>query len=178
MTDQILVQREPHSNIVRRIPLKDGIPHGTAEIYQYGDLLETIEYKYGVRNGDTVEYYADGKTRFRVTPYRDDVQHGTEIRYSPSGEIISTDQWVDGAQHGIELTYRGHDLVEVQRWKAGKRHGICSYYDDDLGWAHHTFVHGERVENVSKLQFLVLFGHQMPQVDQIPQYQTGEDKGI
>jgi len=64
--------------------------HGTLEYYKYKYgkkvILERVQYKYGIRNGQSEEYYPNGKIK-KIENYLNDELDGFIISYDKLGDI-------------------------------------------------------------------------------------------
>lgn len=126
-----------------------------------GDFLS----KDSILNGSMVErttYHAQGDPA-AITPYENDLVHGTRQTFFPGGLPNTVEQWAYGRQDGITLVYQngekiaevpyingkkngierrfrdGSLLVEEVSWLNNVQHGICKIYVDGetkVEWYH------------------------------------------
>ena len=100
----------------------NGIKDGISIHWNFGTKLEEGTYKAGRKIGVWTEWNLIGKKKQTET-YLDGVLHGAVITYSPfTGQVASTEQWVNGQRHGLYTVYRQDGSVEsVTRYVNGVR---------------------------------------------------------
>ncbi len=113
---------------------KNGTLHGFTELYDgNGRLQKKTPYKEGVIDGVQVRFSDTGAV-IGKTPFRVGQEHGVERWYAEDGTLTAYREWEDGRQHGRDIEWHPDDypsgvrLYRFQRWKNGKKHGLCVYY--------------------------------------------------
>ena len=72
--------------------------------------------------------FANGSIHIKRN-YLDGKQHGNEITYYANGKIKLIRRFILGKQNGVEKCfYRAGQLKYIERWKEGAKNGIATYY--------------------------------------------------
>jgi len=83
----------------------DGLLHGKQYTYfENGNPTEIITYNKGIKEGEWIEFYSDGKVNVKGI-YKDDKLNGPIVYYYPNGEVRKKGQYTMGVKKGIWLTF-------------------------------------------------------------------------
>ena len=134
-TFTISIKKYPSGNIRNRIPAVKIKKNGkeawvqNGEVFEYYDkpgeiILSKTSYKMGIREGETIKYYEDGKP-YMVWPYINNKIDGVVKKYYPTGELLSEQPYKMG-QLGVgtvEYNKDGKTLStpELKVWFEDKR---------------------------------------------------------
>ncbi len=139
------IQRDFHDNarVKWEKTFFDGEPHGiwkeydstgviiNSLIYQYGRLLgEGIIDSAGIKQGDWIEYYADGSVRAKGA-YQDGERFSKWIFYHENGEIEQTGKYGAGGRERGEWRwyFNNGDLHRVENFRKGLEDGPLTEYN-------------------------------------------------
>jgi len=137
--------RTPENEVESRI--QDG--HGTR-------ICRSMEgqkvAKESFQNGSKIEridFYANGEPK-SVTPFANNLPHGTRLTFLMGGVPNSIEQWVHGLQEGDTVLYQNGARVAKIPYLRGKKEGVAHYYRDNgelaekISW-HEGQMHGPRI---------------------------------
>lgn len=65
-----------------------------------------------------------------IIPYKNGMIAGEKRTYTPTGEPLSIEQWVNGHQQGITVVYQNGERVSEIAYVQGKKHGIERRFRD------------------------------------------------
>ncbi|MFA5573866.1 MAG: hypothetical protein WC994_02300 [Brumimicrobium sp.] len=97
--------------------------HGKKIVY-YGEevtitkrklKLRVDNYNEGQLDGESVEYYPDGKVKYKVT-YKNNKKVGKAFLYHPNGQVEVEEYWKEGKKHGL------WKLFDVNAKEIGRRY--------------------------------------------------------
>lgn len=95
----------------------------------YG-LLESIDtISQGAMTLSTT-YHPNG-TPAAITPYVQEVVEGQRKTFSPAGDPLAIETWVDGKQHGITFLFENGAKVSEMPYIQGKRQGVEKRFRDE-----------------------------------------------
>ena len=90
-------------------------------------LVETF-YKDGKKNGQWLQYHADGKLHIK-THYKDDKMHGEYFYYNRSGVLDFEGHYKEGLKEGECIFYKGGKILEKGSYKKDIRIGVWLKYN-------------------------------------------------
>jgi antitoxin component YwqK of YwqJK toxin-antitoxin module len=139
-------------------PMKNGKLDGVRKAYSgNGNIMSVTSYKNGKKDGVEKQndrhaklwnetWYKDGKkdgpskewefsgseiSEYTVTPYKNDLKHGTEIEYFPDGAIRVKVPYVNGKREGVTKVWnRDGSLWMITPYKNNERDGIVKKYEN------------------------------------------------
>lgn len=121
----------PGGQLCRTITFKDGKPEGKVEVLRTDGTLDSVQgFKDGMRDGEWVSYYEDGKTPKVKLMIVNGKVNGERITYHPNGQIRQQMNFVDGQLDGpmVEFDETGKKLAQAT-WKDGKIEGKTQRFD-------------------------------------------------
>ncbi|MDZ4823538.1 MAG: toxin-antitoxin system YwqK family antitoxin [Flavobacteriales bacterium] len=90
-----------------------GSLHGTCRYnYPSGKLYQVVEYKNGLKDGPSIEYFEDGVKKLECT-YKNDMYDGSIKHYFPSGALQFTGQYLSGLKDGTWTMFNTSPKVEM-----------------------------------------------------------------
>ncbi len=101
---------------------KNGLLDGKSTTYYInkGKPFEVVAYEKGIKNGEWVKYFMDGKIMTR-TFYVDGKLQGTFVNYDPNGTLIVKGQYNNGEMDGTWLYYdEKGKLYRKEVYKTGR----------------------------------------------------------
>lgn len=108
----------------------------------YGQLISTEEIQNGLLVSAT-EYHPSGTPK-SITPYQNNLVHGTKRTFLPGGEPNTVEEWAQGKQHGTTVHYRNGMKTSELTFVNGERHGMEKRFRDDaelveeIAWSHNN----------------------------------------
>lgn len=125
----------------------------------YGELISKDTYENGLLVAKTT-YHSNGALQ-AITPYLDNQPHGEKKLFLPAGEPDKIEQWVQGKQHGLTITFRNGEKFSEVTYVGGKKQGIEKRFKEgeivvqEIPWKDGykqgpaiTYVDGEVVKTV------------------------------
>ncbi len=94
-------------------------------------ISEMGAIKDGVRDGEWIQYYTDGKQIFQKVLYKGGIQDGVQVTYFQSGQIATTGQMKEGKQIGEWTWYYENGMISSSvTYVEGEKEGVQKLYDD------------------------------------------------
>ncbi|WP_027720179.1 toxin-antitoxin system YwqK family antitoxin [Maridesulfovibrio zosterae] len=145
--DNDYVQRDDQGNILFRVPLKDGKPHGTGHMFNSeGRIVQQMEYQHGVVEGEVRRFDEDGhlvqvsnmqngklngelRTFEHQRPhilmnYVNNEPNGIMQVWHPNGQLAAKTTLLHGKQEGESLVYGEQgELMQRLNYQNGMLHG-------------------------------------------------------
>lgn len=112
----------------------------------YRDAFGQRVYQDAMENGliqTRTRYHISG-TPESITPYVEGLAHGQKRIFSPAGEPIATETWVDGEQTGITTLYDNGERIAEIDYVAGKKHGQERRYRSNVVVEEQTWANNMR----------------------------------
>ena len=110
----------------------DSTANGHWKVYSYDTitLLETIDFKNGVRHGQSIKYFDNKKIQARQN-YVSGKLFGNEIFYNESGQITEKGTYDDEERFNGTFTqyWDNGKIASIQEWKNGWYYGTPQYWD-------------------------------------------------
>lgn len=112
---------------------RQGLKHGKEVTYQRGVIVEHVEYKSGLRDGEYRSFYSVGprKTQGR---YVAGVPDGVWLDYGVGGSLEAFSTYKDGELDGLTVQFAANGLPHcLCHYQAGKRNGSCILFHPLVG---------------------------------------------
>lgn len=95
-----------------------------------GKLVSKISYNKGVKDGDEINYYRNGKMS-ELIQYKDDKKDGLWQRFNENGDVYFETGYKNGIRNGgINIYYPNGKLRIKGRYVNGLKHGKFVFYDE------------------------------------------------
>lgn len=93
-----------------------------------GHLNYVVNYSYGIKEGLTIHYYANQKTKLRMQ-YKEDKLHGLWEKFRENGNKATDRTYVKDKKHGIMFSYsKDGTLYRTAPYLDGKIEGEMIFY--------------------------------------------------
>jgi antitoxin component YwqK of YwqJK toxin-antitoxin module len=115
-------------NVIQKIPLKDGIPHGMMEEFDdQKDLVSQIFFDQGQKNGLSI-FYIKGQKVVETT-FVKDILEGPFVTYHTNGQINTTGTYTHGMMDQEFCIYddQGH-LLKKEQYQSGYKEGLSQNF--------------------------------------------------
>jgi antitoxin component YwqK of YwqJK toxin-antitoxin module len=108
--------------------IKDGLWEGIWAEKHNSDIM----YKNGKRHGRTILYYGTGKKKVEQREYKNDIRHGTWIKWQENGDTVRVESYADEKKSGVFKRYYENGTVNwITNFKDGIKHGISEKWFDN-----------------------------------------------
>jgi antitoxin component YwqK of YwqJK toxin-antitoxin module len=111
------------------VTVKDTMRHGITKNYdEQGNLMSTVNYVDGYKDGVTVNYYKSGAKNQEMYYEKNQLQ-GEAKMYYEDGNVYMITNFKDGKKHGLEKTFykNGKVQMEAEYYKGGIGIGLKEY---------------------------------------------------
>lgn len=88
----------------------------------YGQLISNDQ----IAGGELVKrttFHPNG-TPSEIIPFRNNVIHGEKMAFYPGGEPKSLEEWVNGKQNGMTMTFLNGEKISEVPYVSGAKHGV------------------------------------------------------
>ena len=89
------VWRDADGNVIQTVDYRKGVPDGDCTLYHPRRIKREVPYDEGLINGVVIDYWENGKVKHK-RPFKHDVLDGVEERYNQGGQLIRKRHWKDG----------------------------------------------------------------------------------
>ena len=99
--------------------------------YISGKKRMIVKIEYGIPQGESLEYYKNGKIRFEGVNVSGDL-NGIINTYYKNGKIQSEQEYINGKRNGVlKRYYKNGVLKDNIKYKDDKEDGECTFYYKD-----------------------------------------------
>jgi antitoxin component YwqK of YwqJK toxin-antitoxin module len=117
----------PNGKLWKICPYNKNLPHGVFKIFlEDGELLQTLSYKEGEKDGEAVRYWNKSQIAYKEVYEKGLLQEGLYFRLD--GKCLASIQ--EGS--GYRAIFAKNELQEMQHYQNGIQEGEVKVYDEKL----------------------------------------------